>query len=76
MKTLSVTISDLEYSMFGIENENLSFTDFIEIISKELTHRNLNKCIVLAEKYGLSAMTMEEIDNEVKAVRKNAQTCG
>jgi hypothetical protein len=33
----------------------------------------LNKCIELAEKYGLSKMTMEEISKEVKAVRRNAK---
>jgi hypothetical protein len=36
--------------------------------------QNLNKCIELASKYGLSKMTMEEISNEVKAVRKDAKS--
>jgi len=36
--------------------------------------QNLNKCIELAEKYGLSKMTMYEITKEVKAVRKNAKS--
>ncbi len=31
--------------------------------------QNLDKCIELAEKHGLSTMTMEEINEEVKAVR-------
>jgi hypothetical protein len=31
--------------------------------------QNLNKCLELAEKHGLSSMTMEEINEEVKAVR-------
>jgi hypothetical protein len=30
-------------------------------------------CLELAEKYGISKMTMDEITNEVKAVRKNAK---
>jgi len=76
VKTLNVTISDLEYGMFGIKDENLTFTDFTEIISKELTRQNLNKCVSLAEKHGLSAMTREEISDEIKAIRKNAQACG
>ena len=73
MRTLNVSISDIEYSKFGIKNDKLSFTDFIEIVSKELTRQNLNKCIELASKYGLSKLTMEEITNEVKAVRQNAK---
>ena len=73
MRTLNVSISDIEYSKFGIKNDKLTFTDFIELVSKELTRQNLNKCVELADKYGLSKMTMDEITNEVKAVRKNAK---
>jgi hypothetical protein len=73
MRTLNVSISDIEYSKFGIKNDKLSFTDFIEIVSKELSKQNLSKCIELANKYGLSKMTMDEITDEVKAVRQNAK---
>lgn len=71
MRTLNISISDIEYSKFGIQNDKLSFTDFIEIVSRELTRQNLSKCIELASKHGLSRMTMDEISNEVKAVRQN-----
>lgn len=73
MKTLNISISDLEFKKFGLKNNNLTFTDFVDMVSKELTRQNLNMCIEFAEKYGLSKMTMEEITNEVKAVRKNAK---
>ena len=73
MRTLSVSISDLEFNKFGIKDSKLNFTDFVDIVSKELTRQNLNKCIELAEKYGLSKMTIDEITNEVKAVRKDAK---
>ena len=73
MRTLNVSISDIEYDKFGLKDENLSFTDFIDLVSKELTRQNLNKCLELADKYGLSKMSMEEISNEVKAVRQNAK---
>ena len=73
MRTLNVSISDIEQSKFGIKNDKLSFTEFIEIVSKELSKQNLSKCIELASKYGLSTMTMDEITNEVKAVRQNAK---
>ena len=75
MKTLNISIWDIEYGKFGIPSEQLNFTDLIEIISKELMRQNLNRCVTLAEKYGLSSMTMEEITNEVKAVRQNAKSC-
>ncbi len=73
MRTLNISISDFEYRKFGIKNDNLSFSEFIDLVSKELTRQNLNKCIELAEKHGLSKMTMDEISKEVKAVRKNAK---
>lgn len=73
MKTLRISISDIEYAKFGIRNETISFSDFVDMVSRELTRQNLNKCVELAEKYGISTMTMDEITEEVKAVRKNAK---
>lgn len=73
MKTLNVSISEIEYTKFGLKSDSLTFTDFIDIVSRELTRQNLNKCVELADRYGLSKMTMEEITDEVKAVRRNAK---
>jgi hypothetical protein len=69
MRTLSVAISEIEYNKFGIANDKLAFSDFIDLVSRELMRQNLNACVSLAERYGLSSMTMEEITSEVKAVR-------
>ena len=74
MRTLNVAISDIEYGKFGIPGEQLNFTDFIDIIGRELMRQNLNRSVALAEKYGLSSMTMEDITNEVRAVRRNAKS--
>jgi hypothetical protein len=73
MRTLNVSISEIEFKKFGLKEDKLTFTDFIDIISKELTRQNLTKCLELADKYGISSMTMDEITKEVKAVRKNAK---
>ncbi len=54
MKTISVSISDLEYNQFGLKNDNLSFTEFVDIINKEVSKQALNNCVQLAEKYKLS----------------------
>ena len=72
MRTLNIEISDLEYEKFGIKNDQLSFTDFVDMISREISRRNLRKSVELSERYGLSNMTMDEISAEVKAVRNNA----
>lgn len=73
MRTLNISISDIEYNKFGLQNDQLSFSDFVELISNELSRQNLDKCVELAEKYGLSELTMDEISREVKAVRRNAK---
>ncbi len=69
MKTLSVNISELEFNKFGLRKEKLSFSDLVELISRELTKKTLNDSVELAEKYGLSKMSMDAITKEVKAVR-------
>jgi hypothetical protein len=74
MRIINISISDIEFIKFGIKSENLNFTEFIELVTKELTRQNLNKSLELAEKYGISKMTMEDITNEVKAVRSNAKS--
>ena len=74
MRTISIDISDLEFQKFGLKADRLSFSDFVDIVSRELSRQNLAKTVELAERYGLSNMTMDEISNEVKAVRNNNAT--
>jgi len=74
MRTLNISISELDLDKFGIKKDNLTFSEFLDLISRELMRENLSKCIELAEKYGLSSMTMDEINQEVKVVR-NAKNC-
>lgn len=69
MKILNISISDLEFDKFGIKKENLNFSELIDIVTKELSIQNISKCLELAEKNGLSKLTMENISNEVKTVR-------
>jgi hypothetical protein len=72
MKIINISVSDLEFNKFGLK-PNLSFSDFLDIVSKELMKERLNESIKLAEKSGLSEMTMEDITREVKAVRRHAK---
>jgi hypothetical protein len=73
MKTLSIAISDVEYSKFGISGNVLSFSDFVDLVSKELMRENLKAATGAAANMGLSSMTMEEITAEVQTVRQNAK---
>ena len=73
MKTLNIAISDIEYSRFGIIGNVLSFSDFVDMISKELMKKNMEETVRTAQNCSLSAMTMEDITKEVQAVRLNAK---
>ena len=72
MRTLNIFISDFEYEKFDIKKDNLSFSELVDIIGRELSRQNLRKAIKLSERCGLSNISMEEISTEVKAVRNNA----
>lgn len=69
MRTLNISISDREYNKYGLKNENMSFSELLEIVNKELQKLNLRKSVELAEKYNLSKLSMDEITDEVKAIR-------
>ena len=68
MRTISIDISELEYEKFGFRTDKLSFSEFVEMVTRELSRQNLSKSVELSERYGLSSMTMDEISEEVKAV--------
>lgn len=69
MKSVNIQISDFEFDQLGLNKNTLSFSELIEIIGKKITKQTLERSIKLANKYGLSKMTMEEIDEEIKAHR-------
>jgi hypothetical protein len=69
MRILNVSISDMEFNNLGIKNENITFTEFTELVKREVMRNNLNNCLALAEKVGLSSMTINEINEEIKLVR-------
>ncbi|HMP99645.1 MAG TPA: hypothetical protein PKC24_07680 [Cyclobacteriaceae bacterium] len=73
MRTIRVSISDFDSDKFGIKRDDISFDEFVALISKELSRQTLNNCIELADKYGLAKMSMEDISKEVKAVRDDAK---
>ena len=69
MKSVNIQISDFEFNQLGLNKNTLTLSELIEIIGKKITKQTLEKSVKLANKYGLSRMTMEEIDDEIKAHR-------
>jgi hypothetical protein len=74
MQTLNVKISDTEYGAFGFSRTQMNFTDLLEIVEVKIAKRLLDESLYYAKECGLSNMTMDEISNEVRAVRKNAKS--
>ena len=77
MKTLQIEISDQDYSKYNLENKGLlSFAELEDLISIEYAKKSLTKCAEIAEQSGLSKMTLEEINSEIKAVRDAKNNIG
>ncbi len=60
MKTIIVSISDIEFNRFGFKSDNISFSEFLDIVSKELSKQRQNESLLLARKFGFSELIMDE----------------
>ena len=74
MRTLNISISEFEYNKFGLKEDDLFFSKLLDIVSRELARENLRESVKLGEKYGLSKLTMEDIDKEIKSAKKDAKS--
>lgn len=73
MKTLMISITENEFKQFGFQSDSIDFKEFVEKIRNELAKKALYNCHKIAKETGLSQMTLEEINAEINAVRKNAK---
>ncbi len=69
MQTIQVEISDKDFQLYNLEGREIKFTDLVNKISVEYARRSLLECNQIAEQVGLSKMTLDEINAEIKAVR-------
>ncbi len=76
MKTLNIAISDQEFNEWGLNSTDLSFSEFVNIVTRQLAKRHLEESVNLAQKHDLSAMSMEDISREVNAERSNDKNRG
>ena len=70
MKTISVQMSDVEYSTLGLSKNVFFFSEIANLIEQQVARQALRRSVELAEKNGLSSMTMSEINAEINAVRQ------
>ena len=73
MKTLTVPINEIDYKKLGFNTKKIPFSKLKEKISIEIAQQAILKCQAIAQETGLSKMTLKEINDEIKAVRKNAK---
>ncbi len=69
MRTVNIQISDFEFNQLGLTKNALSFSELVDVIEKKITKQTLEKSIRLANKFGLSKMTIDDINNEIKNYR-------
>lgn len=69
MRTVKVKVSETDFQKYNLEDEEINFSELVEAIRGEYAKKALLECNEIAAQVGLSTMSMEEIDAEVKAVR-------
>ncbi|GAB4403428.1 MAG: hypothetical protein OHK0053_28210 [Microscillaceae bacterium] len=67
MRAIQIKISEIDFQKYNLGNSEIKFTDLVEMISREYARKALLECNEIAEKVGLSKMTMDEINAEIKA---------
>ena len=70
MKTIQVKVSETDFEKYNLESQKeIKLVDLVEKISLEYAKKALLECNEIAERAGLSNMTLEDINAEIKAVR-------
>lgn len=69
MRTIQLKVSESDFLKYNFGNAEIKFSDLEELISREYSKKALLKCNEIAHKVGLSNMTIEDINAEIKAVR-------
>lgn len=69
MRMISVAISDQDFAQLNIPSESVTYEELLKKIKKQLALAALRRVQQTAEQVGLSTMTLDEINAEIKAVR-------
>lgn len=69
MRTIQIKVSETDFKKYNLKDSEIKFTDLVELISREYARKALLEANEIAKQSGLSNMTMDEINAEIKAVR-------
>lgn len=70
MKNINVLMSEYEYKTFGLLKNNFYLSEFIDLIERQEARQALSNCVSIADGYGISSMSLEDINFEIDAVRQ------
>ena len=70
MRTISIQMSDVEYNAYGLPKNDFYFSEIVDLVERQVAREALRRSVEMAEQNNLSAMTMNEINAEVNAVRQ------
>ena len=69
MKLLNVPIDEFEYAKLGLTSDTISFRDLKEKLNSDYAKEALIQCNDIAERTGLSQLSLEDINAEINAIR-------
>lgn len=69
MRTIQLKVSETDFQKYNFGSVEIKFSDLVELISREYARKALLECNEIAEEVGLSKMTIEEINAEIKSTR-------
>lgn len=69
MPTIQIKISKSDLLKYNLSDKEINFSELVDLLSKEYAKKALLQCNQIAKQKGLSNMTLDEINAEIKAVR-------
>ena len=69
MITLSIKITEKQYSKYGLSKEQFDFDEFVKMLKKDIAREALRRSRAITRKSALRDLTMDDINAEVEAVR-------
>lgn len=74
MNTLRVKISSTDKKRLKIKENEIDFPELERLVKLSIAKDQMRKVVRIARQTGLSKLTSRQIDSEIKAYRKSAQT--
>ena len=73
MKTITVTVDPKDISRYGLEETSkMELSELVNKINRDFAKQALKNAQSVAKETGLSNLSVEEIDQEIRAVRNES----